>query len=248
MASIEKVLYVSSNALSNSSLFNIELHPALDIDLHTKAVFLSCLHMEFTNNTYNISFTLNNNILRYHDGTAWVDFVIPPGNYSIEELNDLLANDDTMLARIMVTMNPTTRRVNVRFKYSGYKIDFTASKLNEFLGFDAGIYPDIAQSSVANEIIAAANVAKLNPVTVAFVHSSLSNRTSTYNGLPSNIIDSVPIGNDKHIILAPINPIRVDCSTVIGTIVDNIQFWLSDQDNNILSLNGEVWTGSPPAN
>lgn len=243
MSSIEKVLYVSSKAMSNTSLFNIELHPALDIDLHRKAVYLSCLHMEFKNNVYNIGHALGNNILRYHDGTAWSDYIIPSGCYTIEQLNDLLANDDTILARFIVGMNTITKRVDIRFKYSGYKIDFNASRLNEVLGFDADIYPGALQASVANQYITASNVAKINPVSVAFVHSSLSNTTSAYNGLPSNIIDSVPIGNDEHIILAPTNPIRVDCSAVIGTIVDNIQFWLSDQDNNILSLNGEVWTG-----
>lgn len=232
--SIERVLYVSSKA-SDTSLFNIELRPSLDLDLYRQGVYLSCLHAEMTNSIHNIS----NDFLRYHDGTEWRNLVIPPGNYTVEQVNDIFAADNDLLGRISVSLNSATRRVQLRFIQPNYRIDFTDSRLADFLGFDRAEYGP----STPNQIITAADPPKLRPVKVAYIHCTLSNSTSTFNGKPSNIIDSMPLGNEDHIVLNPTIPLRVDCSSIIGSIVDNVSFWLADEDHNVISLNGESWSG-----
>lgn len=76
-----------------------------------------------------------------------------------------------------------------------------------------------------------------------FVNCSLSNTTSSLNGKPTNIVECITITDERIIRHVNVNPIPVDCSTVIGSVVDKLSFWLTDPNNNIIALPDLYWRG-----
>lgn len=77
---------------------------------------------------------------------------------------------------------------------------------------------------------------------IVYVQCSLANDTSSLNGRPSNIIDSIAIDASEIVKHVAVNPIPVDCSGIIGNVTDNIKFWLSDPANNVIEFPGRcIW-------
>src|SRR5579863_6866 len=97
---------------------------------------------------YNISSKFENNILKYFNGTAWNNLIIPDGIYDADELNNYLIDffqpDDPDKCPIFFDTNNATHRFILVLNDSNYnKVDFSEGKLHELLGFEKLIYEDL---------------------------------------------------------------------------------------------------------
>ena len=234
---IEKILYIKSKA--DNSHLNIELHPSMQIYNNRSKAYLSLLSIDFKYNVPNISEKLFNNFFNiYIAGGGWQTIYINEGYYTIDNIIQGMVCSDTVKALFDIRMNPITHRVDFILRASGMQFDFTNGLLGTFLGFENDEYYVSTQNI---EIYPALNPPVLNNISRIFVNCSLSNTTASYNGVATNIIESIPI-NSSEVSYSPINPLAVDISGCIGGIIDNIAFWLSDISGNKIDLNGESWS------
>ena len=106
-------------------------------------------------NTYNSIFNVtpeNNKIIDFDGLMYWKEFVLPPGAYEIEQINDEIARHFASesfnyiainSAAIKLEANTATLHSIIRLN-DGYKVDFTQpNTLRDLLGFESIILSDI---------------------------------------------------------------------------------------------------------
>ena len=179
----------------------------------------------------------------------------PDGLYGIDEMN--------MFFNIYFGQNPTlpndlfeleengaTQKVSVKFNYVGVTIDFTKpNSCIDVLGFytlydgvqDTFTSTEIITSNVKGESIIAPNEARFNRIVNYYIVSNLLSDGIPINNKSSGVISEVPITSrvGSLITYVPLNPMRVDCSDLIGQSKQLVSFGLVDQLGREVSTAGE---------
>lgn len=189
---------------------------------------------------YNISSVKGNNILRYHNGALFrPNIIIPDGQYTLDQLNDLLhdemkANGDFTVSAfgvdeydIEITPNFATLRTNILITgVPSYQLDLTVSTLNLLLGWTSIIVTDAndgdgqnvaninddINSIIAHCDVIAGNGSYSNSVKSDVLHSFVP------NSIPGTNIDVDP----QHKIYLPLNVRENQVSSIRVRITDNL--------------------------
>ena len=100
------------------------------------------------------------------------------------------------------------------------------------------VYISLLEFSCLNTLVGGASVAEYTHTNI-FVNCSLSNNTASFNGKPSNVLDNVVVVDEQAVIKhVNYNPIRLNASaSTIGTTLSQINFWLTDDNNNKIDIN-----------
>ena len=177
--------------------------------------------------------TEKNNIIDYYKISTQElkRIIIPKGCYEfekiVEEIYNQLKNNGDQEA-IEITVNTSTFKSIIKVK-SNYKIRFPEKSLKTVLGFTEEVYDEGIHISE--------NIVNINPIVSIYVHINLISG-SYVDGLKQAIIYSfyptVPPG--YKISQTPSKPIYLP---VCRRYISDIFIKLTDQDNNLLDLNGE---------
>ena len=208
------------------------LAPIAITPLEELHIFLSQAEIPYS--FYCVSSDLNNNILKYDvDG----QLTFPNQNYTPDELIRIM-NDDTSFSSIFnTTYNRFTNKITITNNSGETKeINWTESTINKVLGFGSKTSDDSLSDGASTISPDMVNLASVHSI---MVHSSLSqaNVLSTRSG-NSTILQKISIDvNAYGIIYLNQDDFRT-YSVSYQPVVDKISFRLTDQNNQLLNLNG----------
>jgi hypothetical protein len=102
----------------------------------------------------------------------------------------------------------------------------------------------IITSTIAGESVTAPNEARFNRIVNYYITSNMLSDGIPINNRSAGIICEVPIIVKAGYLInfVPTNPLRVDCSDLIGQSKQLISFGLVDQLNREVSTAGEDWS------
>ena len=242
-----------TNNLGNR--FSVQLNTPLTIPRDSLYASLEVVSAKVWNVSPNVSSAIGNNHMFFSYGGQEYDLEFPDGLYGIDEMN--------MFFNIYFGRNPTlpndlfeleengaTQKVSVKFNYVGVTIDFTKpNSCIDVLGFytlydgvqDTFTSTEIITSNVKGESIIAPNEARFNRIVNYYIVSNLLSDGIPINNKSSGVISEVPITSrvGSLITYVPLNPMRVDCSDLIGQSKQLVSFGLVDQLGREVSTAGE---------
>ena len=236
--------------------FQVQLQSPLLIPGDCVYATLEVVSAKVWNTSPNISENIGNNHLVFTFGGKEYDLVFPDGLWGTDEFNLYL---DYFFLRhgldelFEVTENDATQRASIKFNVLGVIIDFTKpnscidvlgfytthDQLNDIFTSDLKITTTIVGDSVA-----APNEARYNRVMNYFIRSNLVSDGIPVNNTSTGIISEIPIDVrvGSLINFIPTNPMRSDCSDLIGNSKSVIRFTLVDQLGRDVSTSGEEWS------
>lgn len=188
--------------------------------------------------------------LTYFDGFLIFPFtvVLPQGLYSLADLDDAinrdLVNQGAPPNLITITGDNATQKSIIQINVlapATISIDFTiAQSIRDILGFDSQVIP--AQSGIIS--IFSENVANFNTIDYFLIHTDLVSRGLRINDSYSSTIAQVLIDVQpgSQIVSKPFNPPPIPANELIGSRHSKATFWLTDQADNEVNTNGEIWS------
>jgi hypothetical protein len=245
-----------SNSLGNR--FNVQLNSPITIPSLSVYASLEVVSAKVWNVSPNISSVIGNNHLYFTYQGVDYDVEFPDGLYGIEEMNlfmEIYFSNDAVLPNDLLVFeeNGATQKLSIKFNYTGISIDFSQpNACIDVMGFytthdevaDTFTSTLVISSVIAGESITAPNEARFNRVVNYYITSNLLSDCIAINGLSNGIICEVPITvrAGSLINFVPTNPLRVDCSDLIGHSKQLIEFGLVDQLGREVSTSGEDWS------
>jgi len=195
----------------------------------------------------NISVENSNNKFYYTYLTVDYNITLPNGLYSISDLNNTierLVEEQTNVSGLF-TFGPdnATQKTIITANVAGAVIDFTqADTIREIIGFNSQLLP-AAGVSVEDEFFLADETSNFNSIQYFLIHSDIVDQgirtNNTYTQTISQVLIDVKPGSQ--IVSREFNPPKSNALNLNGRKIDRIKFWLTDQDNNLVDTNGEVF-------
>jgi hypothetical protein len=243
-----------TNDLGNR--FSVQLNTPLTIPRDSLYASVEVVSAKVWNVSPNISSSVGNNHLFFSYGGQDYDLEFPDGLYGIAEMNmffEIYFGQDSGLPNDLFELeeNGATQKASIKFNYVGITIDFTQpNSCIDVLGFYTTQTGDIFTSSrvitsdVKGESVIAPNEARFNRIVNYYITSNLLSDGIPINNKSSGIISEIPINVrvGSLITYVPLNPMRVDCSDLIGQGKQLISFGLVDQLGREVSTAGESWS------
>ena len=248
---------VSSGARNKSadgSSFNIQLEEGLQIPTDARNVNVSVETATIWNVSPNVIAGVNDQLYitapNEATGASTVyQLTIPTGLYSLSDLNQAiqreLSNAGAKISPdpcVTLLADTSTNKTEFRFNYTGIEIDFTpADTFRDILGFNSQI---VGPNITAPLIYLADNVAQFAVIQYYLVHSDIVNRGIRFNNDYSQIISQVLITSPpgSQIVHTPFHPAKSNAQDLAGSLRRNIKFWLTDENNNLVSTNSEDYS------
>jgi len=223
--------------------FSIKLSPPIILDGEGEYT-ASIVKLSMWNSSNNISAELNNNKLTYiKPDLEEVEITLPDGAYDVPNFNyvvqrkmhdngDYIEGGAGKEDEYYVSFLGNDATELIRFEISGgYKFDFSEGDLYKYLGcLNDKIYsaPQFFE-----------NRAQVNNIDSVLVHCNLIRGNSYLNGDKSDILLAFPLTEPPsyQMIIEPMIPDEISISE--RNEISEIQFYITDQNNKILELNGE---------
>ena len=235
------------NVSSDGSSFEVILEDPLRISDKMKSCTVEVHDGTVWWTIPNISSTLGNNKFYLEHLTVNYVITLQDGLYSLAELNASLDREIEVLTGLsgLVTLesDDATQKVNIQVNQIGSRIDFTQSDtFRSIIGFSSKLVPTLVSTGVYNEL--ATSVASFNSISYFLLHSDIVTRgmrvNNQYNQTIARIlIDETP---GSQILFRPYNPLKIGAWDLMGATRNRIKFWLTDQDNNAVNTNGEIFS------
>lgn len=234
-----QIFYVSSHDRSsgdtNNFSYTFNLSPKTNYD------YVGVLAASIPKSYYLIS-SINDTFILSENGTN-VNIIVPHGNYTItawvNTLNALLnsssPNNYTYAVYFSTSSNVSTGLLKFTVSDNGgVQPTFIIGSNSPYrrLGFNLGTY------SFNNNSLSSVNVISLQLISALFIHSTISDNKddSVLQEIYSNTSDYSYITYQATQLLAYSKKISFQNSTSI-----NASFYLTDEDNNFVDLNGLAW-------
>ena len=244
-----------TNSLGNR--FSVQLDTPLTIPRNCLYASLEVVSAKVWNVSPNISAAIGNNHLVFRYGGQEYNVEFPDGLYGIGEMNMFLGiyfGQDAVLPNDLFEFeeNGATQKVSIKFNYVGVVIDFTKpNSCIDVLGFYTThneIVGTFTSTSVItgakDESVVAPNEARFNRIVNYYITSNLLSDGIPINNKSSGVISEIPINVrvGSLITYVPWNPMKVDCSDLIGQGKQLVSFGLVDQLGREVSTAGENWS------
>jgi len=195
---------------------------------------------------YNISTALGNNKFVYNDGATDTTITFPDGNYTVQALDayiksQMKANGDTGtdangndIFYIQLIPNFNTSKVRIVIS-GGYSVKFNDGNIYQILGFTNG-------QTVNSTTEGAVHADITNGINAVLIRCDLVDSSrSIENGSISDVIYSFfpAAPPSTHLEIVPFNR---DYVRLNSRYVDSVRMRITDQNGNIIDLNGEPVT------
>jgi len=211
---------------------NLNLNPNKNyvLGLKSYSMWYSWFNVSAENNNNNFRFSIDN-------GATFIDAVLADGNYSLDDIqtsiNNIVVNNSGVSNSIKFLPNYNTLRVELSLA-TNYQVDFTPSNsLRLLLGFNSQVYsaPFTSSPNIPNIT---------NSVDALNINCSLLNSNNNLiNNTPSQtlyqFVPQTSVGTNLSEQISQITFLPISNS---GNI-NSMRFFITDQNLNILNLNGE---------
>ena len=223
------------NRSADGTVFSVQLDDPIALPRGAFDCTLDVVSMRAWNNVPNITAALGNNKFRVITGGSNYDVTITDGLYDTNSLNDFIQNElvNQGLDREIISLsaNFATEQVIIGFGAVGVQVDFAIpDSVRTVLGFDARLSPP-APSTVVGQTDSGDKTAELNNVENFLIKSDIVNANIPVNNSFDQTIAYLPILSPpgSQITNEPINPIRIDASTLKNGGRNFFTFRLTDQ-------------------
>ena len=249
---------VSSGSVKIGNLgnrFQVQLETPFAIPSDSIYASLEVVSTKVWNVSPNISALIGNNKLYFTYAGYNFTIQFPDGLYGIDELNKHLSiyfNDSVILPNdlFLFSENPSTQKVSIQINYLGVMINFQfPNSCIDVLGFytthdeinDIFTSTIVLDSVVAGASFVAPNQARFNRIVNYYITSNLLSDGIPINSKSMGIIAEIPInvGVGSLVNYLPTNPLKIDCSDLIGQSKQLVSFALLDQEGRDVETSGE---------
>ena len=234
----EKIQLFLSSKTANKKINNktsdcIFFMPVINIPKHRK-VYASVQNAIIPYSFYNVN--SNNNTLMYTiNGGSVQTLNITQGNYNV---NTLITAITSAIPAFTITYSNSTNFLT--FTHSTYDFTFESeSTCFELLGF-----PDGETYSSTSQILTSSISLNMFTTRNIYVASDNFQLNNVNNSTPkkSNILCSIPIDTNHHSMIAYSNVFGIENLIYHAHNLTNLHVKLTDQDDNVLDLNGCHWS------
>jgi hypothetical protein len=255
-SSAESLGSTKTNYLGNR--FSVQLNTPITIPRLSVYASLEVVSAKVWNTSPNISDSIGNNHFYFTYGGNSYDAILPDGLYGIDEMNmfmEIYFSSNSVLPNDLFVFeeNGATQKLIVKFNYVDVTMDFTQpNACIDITGFytthdelsDVFSSTSIVASTIAGESFIAPNEARFNRVVNYYITSNMLSDGIPINNRSNGTICEIPITvrAGSLINFVPTNPLRVDCSDLIGQSKQLIAFGLVDQLGREVSTSGEEWS------
>lgn len=219
---------------SNTGECLFYLPPMTDIHEQTQ-VLISIQHASIPYSFYQINAS-NNNLTPVINGVTQTSIVIPPGNYSA---NQILVLFQTSMTQFNVSYSSTTNKFTFHLKQAGYEFSFHTlySTCLEWLGF----YYTFPQSS--GGILVSARPVNLMPIQSICIFSNtlITGGFCKANMNKRNLLASIPIDVQPFQMISYKAVDSYKCNTYSKQL-QSIDIQLCDQCGNLIDMNQSDWS------
>ena len=176
----------------------------------------------------------NNTIILTGSGVKKI-VQLPRGCYELDEINSGVAklmNWTEKTAKVVIGKNKITLRASLLIKETGWSVTFPKeNSLGSVLCFDSREYVYRKQPYISEKIV---NILSVNSI---LVHCDMISG-SMVDGVKSPVIFnySPNVVPGSKIVGDPVKPIYLPVSK---DVINELNIWVSDQDNRLLDLQGE---------
>lgn len=235
-------LYVISNSSNirnapKNSYISFHLDNPIHIKQNQKAVLeVHKASMWWT--VPNISTSLNNNTLKFLESTTEYIITFDDGLYNLSSINanisQFLVNNSLPSNLFLFSGDISNGRLSVQINSQSVNIIWSESTIANILGFTS---PQTGLTTLG-QFIEADEIAKLNNISALLLHTNICSN-SYLNESNDNVVLLVePNANiGAQIVYEPINIIP---HPILLSSIDNIQLYITDQNNNIVNFNSDV--------
>ena len=224
----------------DQSNFNTQFNPKIELD-RDKVYEIALVNLETYYSFPNIDDSNNIFVYSHDQGVTWTKIKIPTGSYEIDDLNNTIRFEMERAGHydevnnepyINIAANSNTLRC-ILIIGQGYQVDFNQpNNLSKVFGFTGKKYGKGFHESE-------------QPVNILSINSILVNidivEGSYVNGKTKNTIYSFfpDVSPGFKIIESPVNLVYLPLLT---DTIQNLNLFITDQDENILNLRGEKLT------
>ena len=239
------------NISADGSSFEILLDRPLIVPREAKNCYITVQNATAWWNIYNIQLGINDEIdIEYFDGVLTVNFtaVMEPGLYDLDHLTaelgrQFLLNSVPQDLFVLVPDQASQKSV-IQFNYSGIQLDFTSGQtFRSLLGFDSRLVP-LGGQTTGVQFEKSDIIASFNQIDYLLIHSDLVSRGIQINNTYTNTIAQllINVAPGSQIVSNPFNPPEIPANELIAEKRKGIRFWLTDQDNNLVDTQGELFS------
>jgi len=201
----------------------------------TKRIHLSILNASIPYSFFNVDYF--NNLLVYSVGGADITINIPEGNYNVNTLR-------TYLLSVMTGFTITYNSLNNSFTFTHSTNEFIFKETStcfEILGLDENV-----EHTSFGRVLISTNSINLFTIRNIYIQSGNLMNDNINNSTPYNstILASIPVSSGQNSIINyyNFNNIKTRINEGILRNISNLHISLTDQDGDILDLNGVHWS------
>ena len=176
-----------------------------------------------------------NNTIILKGGGHHTTINLPRGCYELDEINESitkLMKWTEKTAKVVIGKNKITLRATLLIKEAGWSVEFPKeNSLGSVLGFDSKEYKYREEPYISEKIV---NILSVNSI---LVHCDMISG-SMMDGVKSPVIFnySPNVIPGSKIVGDPVTPIYLPVSK---DVINELNIWVTDQDNRLLDLQGE---------
>jgi len=237
----------AQNVSSDGSTFTAQLQEPFSLPKNAFNVTVECSQATIWWNTFNVTELTNQFQFErvLNPGLPLVTY-IPPGLYTFDQLDQQLTGQLLALGitNYRLIADQPTQRVLEQFTPSANEIisvNWNERSFRKLLGFDnkTTVFANVTPETFRGE-----NVARFNSTDYYLIHSSLVPRGIRLNGVFNQLLAQVPINAPpgSELLYQPQNPVATPANELIGNVLSQITFILTDSSNVPVNTQGESWT------
>jgi len=243
----------ASNITQNGSRFTVNFSRPIIVPKDAEYCWLTVEQGTVVFNTPNILTDVNDKITIYFnngvDPILQYDLVIAKGLYDVDHLQSAIQQQLTNMGAasdaIQLIPDTATQRLSIKFRQY-YQVDLTvADNFSNILGFDERLVP-LTPAAIDNQYEPGDREARFNTILYYLIHSDLAGGYGIrVNNRFRDVILEVPINNvnaGSQISYEPQNLQKVPSPTLIGKIVREANFYLTDDRSNPVDTLNEIWS------
>lgn len=238
-----KRITLDSTAAGATETANFSVRFPNPINLEGLKWNIALSHITTYYSWYNISSSIGNNIFKYNNGSVDRTLTLENGTYMFEELitqiHDMMValGDYSVVAGknvfdINFSLDPSDGYVTLLLTNS-YSVDFTGLLIRNIFGAASAVYSSSATFPNPADI--------RNGIDTILVHLDTVSGNSYFNGNTSDTIFSFSPYVDANGII-DMEPALLFVGVNSGNQIEQMRIYLTDQNNNPISLNGSPLT------
>ena len=194
--------------------------------------YLALEQLSMSASWHNITPKFNNNKIKYSkdNGQSYEEITFPSGIYDYDDINNYihsLIGKTRNKYGINIFFNITTYEVHINLE-PGYHLDLRESNFDILLGFDQVL---LQASMIAPNF---PNIS--NNIDNLYICCSLLS-DSIVSGSASNVLYSFPTNTKTRSLPFEIQPYNYLPQLINSKIIDNVRFYITDDDGRIVDLN-----------